>query len=417
MKTSIKEQARSLVLLVFLVSFVFLLLCIGQYNLMPALFALLIGVFSVVACVALAIICLYTIKHKGIRQTLKHLQIINSIENSLISIGAYSELINDRVLTPSINIDQKAQEIVINVNDLRIRSRIESNIDIFSSALPDQMIVYKTYLSKDQNTLIIRYKDISKDKRIIFNDEHDFIRWVNEGKPTGFKLDNENTIDLTENNGILITGKSGSGKSFFAQQLLIQGIIKHWDISVLDYKRSYQAFKEFCNVAFTVEDIVKELEAILQDLHHRQEVMDEELKTNPEALAIDKGFPVKFVLIEEYLALVNSGADKKTLDRIEKMILEITTTGRSLNVYLCMVLQVSAATTLNTSIRSNLPIKIVFGNPDRTIYETTFGKSSVPDVMARMDKGEGLVSLDGDIIPFSSPMLACGIKNCLKLLV
>ena len=145
--------------------------------------------------------------------------------------------------------------------------------------------------------------------------------------------------------------------------------------------------------------------------------MDEELKTKPEALAIERGFPVKFVLIEEYLALVNSGADKKTLDRIEKMILEITTTGRSLNVYLCMVLQVSAATTLNTSIRSNLPIKIVFGNPDRTIYETTFGKSSVPSVLSRMDKGEGLVSIDGDIIPFSSPMLLCGLKNCLKLLI
>ena len=144
--------------------------------------------------------------------------------------------------------------------------------------------------------------------------------------------------------------------------------------------------------------------------------MDKELKENPQALAIDKGFPVKFVLIEEYLALVNSGADKKTLEKIEKMIMEITTTGRSLNMYLCMVLQVSAASTLNTSIRSNLPIKIVFGNPDRTIYETTFGKASVPSVTAQFEKGEGLASIDGDIIPFSSPFLACGLKNVLKSL-
>lgn len=404
-------------LLVLLVSLAFLLLSISQYNLMPKLFALLIGAFSVVASLVLAFICLYVIKHKGIRQTLKHLSIIGSIENSLISIGAYSELFDDRVLTPSIRIDQKAQEIIINVNDLKIRSRIEANTDIFSSALPDDMVVYKTYMSKDENSLIIRYKDISKQKRLSFENPEDFIKWANTDKETTIRLDDDNDIDLTENNGLLITGKSGSGKSFFAQQLLIQGIIKHWDISVLDYKRSYQAFAQFCKVAFTVEDIVSELEAILEDLHHRQEVMDEELKTKPEALAIEKGFPVKFVLIEEYLALVNSGADKKTLDKIEKMVLEITTTGRSLNVYLCIVLQVSAATTLNTSIRSNLPIKIVFGNPDRTIYETTFGKSSVPSVLTRMDKGEGLVSIDGDIIPFSSPFLACGLKNCLKMLI
>ncbi len=404
-------------LLVFLISTACLLVCIRQRDILPKLFDVLIALLSVVLSVCVVIICLYIARCGGIHQTIRHLQVVNSIESSLISIGACSELSDDRVLTPSIKIDQKGQEIVINVNDLKIRSRIENNLDIFSSALPDHMIVYKTYMSKDENSLIIKYRDISKQKRLRFDEPEDFISWANAGKETSIRLDDENSIDLTENNGLLITGKSGSGKSFFAQQLLIQGIIKHWDISVLDYKRSYQAFSQFCKVAFTIEDIIKELEAVLEDLHHRQEVMDEELKTKPEALAIEKGFPVKFVLIEEYLALVNSGADKKTIDKIEKMVLEITTTGRSLNVYLCMVLQVSAASTLNTSIRSNLPIKIVFGNPDRTIYETTFGKSSVPSIVARMDKGEGLASIDGDIIPFSSPFLSCGLKNCLKLMV
>ena len=417
MKTNIKETGRSTFLLVFFTGLFLELSLLPMLPKWPIILKPVFFVLGLAVSIMTIVIIVTIIRNKGIIQTLKKYQIIGSIEDSLISAGAYSELSDNRVLTPAINIDFDRQEIRINVNDLKIRSRIESNLDIFSSALPDQMIVYKTYLSKDENTMIIKYRDISKDKRIVFNDEQDFIKWINEGKPTSFKLDNENTIDLIENNGILITGKSGSGKSFFAQELLIQGIIKHWDISILDYKRSYQAFIPFCKVAFSVEDIVSELEAILDDLHNRQTVMDEELKENPEALAIDKGFPVKFVLIEEYLALVNSGADKKTLERIEKMILEITTTGRSLNVYLCMVLQVSSATTLNTSIRSNLPIKIVFGNPDRTIYETTFGKSSIPSIMTRMDKGEGLVSIDGDIIPFSSPLLVCGLKNCLKILI
>lgn len=384
---------------------------------MPKLFKVLIIAFGALFVVSSIIVVLYVIKHCGISATIENLKVINSVEDSLVSAGAYTELTNNRVITPSIDIDTKKKEIHINVNDLKIRSRIEANLDIFSSALPDELVVYKSFLSKDENKLIIKYKDLSKQKRLRFECPEDFIRWINEGSKTTFKLDDENTIDLTENNGILITGKSGSGKSFFAQQLLIQGIIKHWDISILDYKRSYQAFRDFCKVSFTVEEITKELEAILDDLHNRQTIMDEELKENPQALAIDKGFPVKFVLIEEYLALVNSGADKKTLDKIEKMIMEITTTGRSLNIYLCMVLQVSAASTLNTSIRSNLPIKIVFGNPDRTIYETTFGKASVPSVTTQFEKGEGLASIDGDIIPFSSPFLLCGLKNVLKMMI
>ena len=383
---------------------------------MPKLFEALTIAFGVLFLVSLAIVLINIIRHKGIKPIIQNWKIINSIEDSLVSIGAYIQLNDDKVITPFITINNDKQEIEINVNDLKIRSRIEANLEIFSSALPDELVVYKTFLSKDENKLIIKYKDISKQRRLRFEYPEDFIRWVNEGSETTFKLDDENTIDLKDNNGILITGKSGSGKSFFAQQLLIQGIIKRWDISILDYKRSYQAFRDFCKVSFTVEEITKELETILDDLHNRQTIMDEELKENPQALAIEKGFPVKFVLIEEYLALVNSGADKKTLERIEKMILEITTTGRSLNVYLCMVLQVSAASTLNTSIRSNLPIKIVFGNPDRTIYETTFGKASAPSVTTQFEKGEGLASIDGDIIPFSSPFLVCGLKNALKSL-
>lgn len=357
---------------------------------------------------------IFIFKHGGIKQTIKWFQIKTTIEDNLVSISAYRKWRDDKVITPPVAIDQDKQEIIINVNDMNIRSKIESNQEILSSGLPDGLIVYKTYLSKDQNELIIKYKDISKDKRIEFDNSIDFINWVINNNQTIIKLDNDNNVDLTENNGLLITGKSGSGKSFFAQQVLIQGILKHWDISILDYKRSYQAFKDYCKVAFTVEEITNELENILKDLHERQQAMDEILKENPQVLAIDNGYPVKFVLIEEYLALVNSGADKKTLDKIEKMILEITTTGRSLNVYLCMVLQVSSASALNTSIRANLPIKIVFGNPDRTIYETTFGKGSVPDVMTKMEKGEGLCSIDGDIIPFSSPFVKCGISPILK---
>lgn len=416
MKVSTRRAGRNAILLAFIFSAIVLLLCLQQFQKLPKLYSVIIWITVPILLLTGVAICVFVYRNKGIGQSIQTLRLLNSLEESLISIGAYKDFSDSKVILPKIKVDTAEKQISISINDLKTRSRIETNKEILSSALPNGLTVYTTYISKDENSLLIKYKDISKDKREILENAYDFAEWVDKDKFTTIRLDRNNYVDLTENNGILITGKSGSGKSFFAQMLLAQGIMKHWDISILDYKRSYQAFRDYCDVAFSVDEIISSLDAIILDLHNRQQAMDEILKQNPQALAIDNGFPVKFVLIEEYLALVNSGTDKKTLERIEKMILEITTTGRSLNVYLCMVLQVSSSQALNTSIRANLPIKIVFGNPERTIYETTFGKGSVPDIVARMEKGEGLCSIDGDIIPFSAPFAKFNIREILLLL-
>lgn len=416
MKVSTRRAGRNAILLAFTFSAIVLLLCLQQFQKLPKLYSVIIWITVPILLLTGVAICVFVYRNKGIGRSIQTLRLLNSLEESLISIGAYRDFSDSKVILPKIKVDTAEKQISISINDLKTRSRIETNKEILSSALPNGLTVYTTYISKDENNLLIKYKDISKDKREILENAYDFAEWVDKDKFTTIRLDRNNYVDLTENNGILITGKSGSGKSFFAQMLLAQGIMKHWDISILDYKRSYQAFRDYCDVAFSVDEIISSLDAIILDLHNRQQDMDEILKQNPQALAIDNGFPVKFVLIEEYLALVNSGTDKKTLERIEKMILEITTTGRSLNVYLCMVLQVSSSQALNTSIRANLPIKIVFGNPERTIYETTFGKGSVPDIVARMEKGEGLCSIDGEIFPFSSPFVKCGISEILTLL-
>lgn len=133
--------------------------------------------------------------------------------------------------------------------------------------------------------------------------------------------------------------------------------------------------------------------------------MDIVFETNPNGLAIDYGFPVYFVVIEEYLALINSGLTKKEIDHIEEMLLEITTTGRQLNITLAMCLQVSSANILNSSIRANLPVKLAMGNSNRTILETLFGASNVPKVASKLEIGEGLGTYDFDIFTFASPTL------------
>ena len=341
----------------------------------------------------------------------KHLEL--SIDNSLISIGAYEERDN-LLFTPSITHNLGTSTIKINIPNISIRKKLESGREYISSALQKNYIVDRLYLNKDETELIIEYEDIRNERRYIFNEPIDFISSLRSTNKLQLLLDKKTTIDLRDYPHLLLTGGSGSGKSYCAQQLIAQAIFKNYDISILDYKKSYQAFKKYCNVSFSVDEIVEKLRSTIEELHKRQEKMDPILEDNPTALACEYGFPVKLIVIEEYIALMNSGADKKVLEEIEKMLLEISTTGRSLNIHIMMILQVSAATNLNTSIRANLPIRILFGNPDKTTYTTTFSTSDFPELTTRKEKGEGLIQIDGSIYNFSASTLEFGMNKLLE---
>lgn len=369
-------------------------------------------VFNWIRTFAYILLCLYIIwviyiikKHGGTYNLFLKNNIINWLDDSLESVGAYVPLSDDIVKTPSIHVDTINRSIIINLENLYIRKKVEAYFDVLSTALPRNLSVEKAWIDKSQNNLIIEYQDLSKDTRIIYRTVDDFVERTTKTLKTELILDRYHYFELKKLNGLLIVGSSGSGKTYLLQQLILQALIKKWDVSIIDYKRTYQMFEDVCNVAYKVEDIIHTLEQAIDELHKRQEYMDYYLRSNPNALAVDCGYDVKFIVIEEYLALVNSGIDKKTLDKIEKMLLELVTTGRQMNITLCMCMQVSSSQTLNTSIRANLPVKICMGNANRTILETLFGIGNVPKIPTKMDIGEGLATYDYDIFPIKVPSI------------
>ena len=382
-----------------LISSAIVLACFESYTL------LLIVIVATIIIIAM-------IKHHGIRKLIDKEKMLSSLERSLISIGAYEDLGN-YICLPKIKIDQKGSTIMIDIPDLKIRSKLEANIDIFSSAFIKGYILDDYHLSNDEKTLVMRYIDVNMDRRLIFDSYEEFKSRSLSTEKTVLFIDQDHDIDLIETNGVLVTGGTGDGKSYFTQVLILQALIKGYDVHILDIKRSYQSFESMCHCVYETKDIIDALDEVIKELEYRQKQMDAILKSDPRSLAIDAGFPVVLLVVEEYMALM-SAANKKEQDEIENKLKRLVITGRALNISVIVVTQVAMASSLSSAIRSNLALKMVFGNASRTIYETTFGIGSVPKITTDMQKGQGLMMRGIKIAKFSAPTLNFDIVKYLQ---
>ena len=180
--------------------------------------------------------------------------------------------------------------------------------------------------------------------------------------------------------------------------------MKGFEVHICDIKRTYQAFSKNATFRYTVQGIIDELKAITEKIELRSEKMDAILEVDPTAIATCHGFSAVLVVVEEYLALMNAAtpAEKKV---IESLVKRITTTGRQLGMYLIITMQVSGADTIDTSIRSNLGVKLVYGNASETIYRTAFGQQDVPHIAFDLERGEGLGMIGSQRFLFRTPMI------------
>ena len=412
-KTTLRDIARITFFAMFFLSLPLMLIGkIFEDTFKPLIIFFYIGIFNLL--ITLIVIFIYIIINRGIKDIIIKNKIIDSLEYNLISIGAYTD-INDKIIeTPKIHIDLKNEIIKIQYTNVNIRNKINNNIDVLSTALPDNLIVYKTYVSKDQKYLIIEFEQIKE--RETFNNPQDYLNKLSCGKDNSVMyIDNRSIIELKNSPHMLISGSTGYGKSFIVYQLLIEAIIKHYEFIVFDIKRTYQIFSNFGKVIVNKDEILPEFRKVREELNERKLILDEALKKDPTIHATDLNLPIRFIVVEEFLSL-SSNLSKKEFEELEQLILDIAVVGRSLGYSLILITQVSSAQSLSSNIRSNCSVRMVCGNSDRTILETAFGKGNVPEITQKFGKGEGLIQIEGDISPFSMPYLNFKIQDVLNII-
>lgn len=328
--------------------------------------------------------------NKGIKNLISKIVILHCIENNLISVGAYIKKVGNYAVLPKIRI--KEGTIRISLSNLRVRSIIERYLNSFSTALPQRYIVEDYFITTNNAEVQIVYSDIKNYKY-----EEYFVKdYISMAKSTdayNLYFDKKHIVDVRDYPHFLISGSSGSGKSYLANELVIQTIAKDWEVGICDIKRSYGLYKAYTDYVYEIDDIVDKLKQIESEMHQRLQAMQSELDNNPRALAVDIGYKPMLVVVEEYISLLSS-LDKKQREEVERIIKNLSVLARQCDIHLMIVMQSAGTENINSTTRSNLT-KVLLGNAQSNIMSATFGTGiDIPKINTMMRKGEGLIQLD-----------------------
>lgn len=342
-------------------------------------------ILAICACVIMTLL-----KNRGIKNYVSKRILIKNIEENLISIGAYTKIENKNfVILPKIKI--RDNKIIIELSNLRIRNILDRYMNSFSTALPERYVVEDYYVTKNNAQIVISYEDVKNFKP----EKYDLMEYRKLTENTGkmdLYFDRKHVVNLNDHPHILLSGGSGSGKSYLANELVIQAIFKQYEVVILDIKRSYGLYKDHAEYYYETDTILQKIRDIENEMSERMEKLQPELDKNPHVLAVDIGYRPKLIVIEEYISLLSS-MDKNQKEEMERIVKNISVLARQSNIHMLMVMQSAGTENINSTTRSNMT-KVLMGRAQSNILNATFGNSGVDIPTTQLNKGEGLIQLD-----------------------
>lgn len=230
-----------------------------------------------------------------------------------------------------------------------------------------------------------------------------------EDPTTTIEVYDEFKLDLSKNFSTLISGVSGSGKSYLAYYLITSYLSRRINgkaptLYVVDPKQSdlyilcRKTFMPHLRYGHSNADAFRIVKEFKTELDRRQAEYSEECRVGTTML--DLGVEPALLVIDEYASLV-AGMDKKQRAEFEDMIAIIVQKGRQLSMGVWVLMQQARSELISTNVREQLVNKICMSNPSAESARMLFGTSDVPIVNG---VGVGLYSLDGTTVQtFEAP--------------
>lgn len=198
-----------------------------------------------------------------------------------------------------------------------------------------------------------------------------------------------------------VSGPRSSGKTFFMYYLMLSVAEIGADIYILDPKRSDFSSLRYCfpedkrehHVATTPSTICRVLREITELMNERYEKYFQISSSKLGDDAYKLGLRPVFIFFDEVLALVEE--DKKLGKEAEQYLKQLILKGRQSNVFVIISSQRLSADTLNTVIRENCGLRVIFGKVQEESYRMALGESFKKLPRAEKGIGKGYIYLDG----------------------
>ncbi len=355
-------------------------------------------------CIVILIVLEFLIEnrfYRGIKYFWYHWTIKRSLQKQLIDAG-FSINRGNYIEVPKIIIsfEKKFSKGKLKIrNNLRLDKKLD---DVVMSAALKRFVVETHWPTDDMNYYIYAIIDGSVSFKMTFENFNEFLEYNRNVDSYEFFLDKRSVVKLQHT---LIVGQTGSGKTYELYNLILQFLKKKIkcnlffadpkgsSLSVLGLKVSKN------RTAITMEGIIELLEEFNVRMEERKVELSELLNTRLDADYSDFFLEPNIFVFDEYAAFASviSSQDKKTKDRVKKLLYQVILEGRQLGFFLFIIMQKSDATLIDTALRDNIPLKILLGNSEKQTQITAFGAGV--DIPNRHYKsGEGAVELFLDVV-------------------
>ena len=267
----------------------------------------------------------------------------------------------------------------------------ERKIDAFAHALGCSLVTFE--ISRGSVRITLQYGELTA-PAVTYKED------LSHKMAIGYGAGGIIEWDFDQYPHALIVGPTGTGKSTFMRNLLVQ-FPKSWTIKVADGKQV--EFWALADYGFDVAADVDGFRRMVDEAHNEVETRFRRLKAERKNNYVEIGLEPYFLVVDEAIYLLealSSKKDKETRiserERILGLLRDISLRGRAAGVQLIMIFQRPDSSFMPTVIRDNLMAKVCLGGSE-TALEMCFGKERMKG-LDPVKPGYGYVSI-GDELP------------------
>lgn len=266
-----------------------------------------------------------------------------------------------------------------------------SKLDIMPGLF--KLVILRKYLSEDHRYYIFELY-IGQLKQSVFSSIHEFVAYIK-------KISSDYEISLDSNNKIkfghlLISGKTGSGKTYALLSILMQLMIKHSNVSIVDYKNSdlsIAASLSKIQFANNSTDSIVLMQQFLDDMNKRKQEI-QELSYGKIGLDFESlNLKSHYLIIDEYSALIYALSKEQKIECMN-VLNQIILQGRQLGFFVILSMQQANASLIPTNLRDQFQFRCVMGNSEKMTYQVVFSDYNEEDFYMQKKTGQALYTMD-----------------------